>query len=274
MEFGSQDRVMYFGRGVSSAIKILVVANVAVFFLENLLGIEQLFNRYLGLVPFYVINDYYIWQLFTYMFLHGGLWHLLINMVVLWMFGSEIERYWGRKEFLGYYFITGIGSAILTTAFSYNSTVPIVGASGAIYGVLLAYGMMFPNRVIYLYFLIPVKVKYFVLFIGGVAFISSITDKSGSISHLTHLTGMLIGYIYMKSNVRISDLSRTFGELKIKREVKKAERVSRSYDNMRQEIDSILDRINEVGYENLTDDEKHKLEEASRVISKDRKNSN
>jgi len=274
MEYGYQDRVTYFGRGVSSAIKILIIANVAVFLLENLLGIEQLFNNYLGLVPSLVINDFYIWQLFTYMFLHGGLWHLLINMVVLWMFGSEIERYWGRKEFLGYYFITGIGSGILTTAFSYSSTIPIVGASGAIYGVLLAYGMMFPNRIIYLYFLIPVKVKYFVLFIGGVAFFSSIADKGSSISHLTHLTGMLIGYIYMKSNVRISNLSKSFGDLKIKREVKKAERVRKSYDNLRQEIDSILDRINEVGYENLTDDEKHILEEASRVIAKDKKNNN
>lgn len=274
MDYNYQERVTYFGRGVSSAIKILIVANVAVFFLENMLGIEPLLNRYLGLVPSSVINDYYVWQFFTYMFLHGGLWHLVINMVVLWMFGSEIERYWGRKEFLGYFFITGVGSAILTTVFSYNSSVPIVGASGAIYGVLLAYGMMFPNRTILLYFLIPVKVKYFVLFIGGVAFISSITDKTGSISHLTHLTGMLIGYIYMKSNVRISNLSKSFGELKIKRKVKKADRVRRSYENVRQEIDSILDRINEVGYENLTDDEKRKLEEASRVISKDKNNSN
>lgn len=274
MEYENQERVTYFGRGVSSAIKILIVANVAVFALENLLGIEPLLNRYFGLVPSAVVNDFYIWQLFTYMFLHSGLWHILINMVVLWMFGSEIERYWGRKEFLGYFFITGIGSAILTTVFTHTSTIPIVGASGAIYGVLLAYGMMFPNRTIYLYFLIPVKVKYFVMFIGGVAFFSSITNQGGSISHMTHLTGMLIGYIYMKSNVRISNLSRSFGELKIKREVKKAERVRRSYDNVRQEIDSILDRINEVGYENLTDDEKQKLEEASRVISKDKNSSN
>ena len=274
MDYGYTDRVMYFGKGASSAIKLLIIANVSIFFLESLLGLEQLFNNYLGLVPSLLWNNFYIWQPVTYLFLHGGLWHLLINMVVLWMFGSEIERYWGRREFLGYYFITGIGSGILTALFSFDSTIPVVGASGAIYGVLLAYGLMFPNRTIYLYFLIPVKVKYFVLFIGGVAFISSLSDIGSAVSHLTHLSGMVIGYLYMKSSVKISNLSDSFGEFKIKRKVKKAERVRKSYENLRQEIDTILDRINEVGYENLTDEEKQKLEEASRVISKDQKNMN
>ena len=274
MDYGYNDRVMYFGRETSSAIKLLLIANVAIFFLESLLGLEQLFNNYLGLVPKLLWNNFYVWQPVTYMFLHGGLMHLLINMVVLWMFGSEIERYWGRKEFLGFYFITGIGSGILTALFSYDSSIPVVGASGAIYGVLLAYGLMFPNRIIHLYFLIPVKVKYFVLFIGGVAFVSSLSDTGSAVSHLTHLSGMVIGYLYMKSNVKISNLSDSFGEFKIKRQVKKAERVKKSYENLRQEIDMILDRINEVGYENLTDEEKQKLEEASRVISKDQNNMN
>ena len=274
MDYRYTDRVMYFGKGASSAIKLLIIATVSIFFLESLLGLEELFNNYFGLVPKLLWNNFYIWQPVTYMFLHGGLWHLLINMVVLWMFGSEIERYWGRREFLGYYFITGIGSGILTALFSFDSSIPVVGASGAIYGVLLAYGVMFPNRTIYLYFLIPVKVKYFVLFIGGVAFISSLSDTGSAISHLTHLSGMVIGYLYMKSSVKISNLSDSFGEFKIKRQVKKAERVRKSYENLRQEIETILDRINEVGYENLTDEEKRKLEEASRVISKDQKNMN
>jgi len=265
---------MYFGSGVSSAIKLLIVANVAVFFLEALLGLESAFNSFFGLVPKYTWSKLYIWQPFTYMFLHGGIWHLAINMLVLWMFGSEIERYWGRKEFLGFYFITGVGSGILTALFSLNSTVPVVGASGAIYGVLLAYGVMFPNRIIYLYFLIPVKVKYFVIFIGGVAFFSSLTGGASTVSHLTHLSGMVIGFIYMKSNVRISDLSNSLNNLKIKHQVKRAEKVRKSYDNVMHEVDIILDRINEVGYENLTDDEKQRLEEASKTISRDKKNIN
>ena len=265
---------MYFGGGVSSAIKLLLIANVSIFFLEALLNLESVFNMYFGLVPMLIWSKLYIWQPLTYMFLHGGIWHLIINMVVLWMFGSEIERYWGRKEFLGYYFITGIGSGILTALFSLNSMVPVVGASGAIYGVLLAYGIMFPNRVIYLYFLIPVKVKYFVLFIGGIAFVSSLTGGASTVSHLTHLSGMVIGFIYMKSNVRISDLSNSLNNFKIKQRVKRAERVRKSYDNVMHEVDIILDRINEVGYENLTEDEKQRLEEASKVISKDKKNIN
>ncbi len=274
MEYRQSERIMYFGGGVSSAIKLLIVANVSIFFLEALLNLESVFNMYFGLVPMLIWSKLYIWQPLTYMFLHGGIWHLFINMLVLWMFGSEIERYWGRKEFLGFYFITGIGSGILTALFSLNSLVPVVGASGAIYGVLLAYGIMFPNRVIYLYFLIPVKVKYFVLFIGGVAFVSSLTGGASTVSHFTHLSGMVIGFIYMKSNVRISDLSSSLNNLKIKRQVKKAERVRKSYDNVMHEVDIILDRINEVGYENLTEDEKQRLEEASKVISKDKRNIN
>ena len=272
MEFRSSDRMMNFGGGVSSAIKILIVANVSVFFLETLLELGSTFTMFFGLVPKYLWSNLYIWQPFTYLFLHGGIWHLFINMLVLWMFGSEIERYWGRREFLGFYFITGVGSGILTALFSLESTIPVVGASGAIYGVLLAYGMMFPNRVIYLYFLIPVKVKYFVLFIGGIAFISSLTDTGSAVSHLTHLSGMAIGFLYMKSNVRISNLSGSLSNFKIKHEVKKAERVRKSYDNIRHEVDMILDRINEVGYENLTEEEKQRLEEASKVISKDKRN--
>ena len=274
MEYRSSERILYFGGGLSSAIKILIVANVSIFFLEALLELESVFNMFFGLVPKYVWSKLYIWQPFTYMFLHGGIWHLFINMLVLWMFGSEIERYWGRKEFLGFYFITGVGSGILTALFSLESTIPVVGASGAIYGVLLAYGLMFPNRVIYLYFFIPVKVKYFVLFIGGIAFISSLTNSASAVSHLTHLSGMVIGFIYMKSNVRISNLSDSVNNFKIKRQVKKAEKVRRSYDNVMHEVDIILDRINEVGYENLTEDEKQRLEEASKVISKDKRDIN
>ncbi len=265
---------MYFGGGISSAIKILIVANVAVFFLEWLLESKSIFNMFFGLVPKYVWSKLYIWQPFTYMFLHAGIWHLSINMFVLWMLGSEIERYWGRKEFLGYYFITGIGSGILTALFSLNSTIPVVGASGAVYGVLLAYGLMFPNRIIHLYFLIPVKAKYIVIFLGGIAFINSLTNSGSGVSHLTHLSGMVIGFIYMKSNVRISNLSDSLNNLKIKHQVKKAERVRRSYDNIMHEVDIILDRINEVGYENLTEDEKQRLEEASKVIAKDKRDLN
>ena len=274
MEYRSSERILYFGGGLSSAIKILIVANVSIFFLVALLELESVFNMFFGLVPKYVWSKLYIWQPFTYMFLHGGIWHLFINMLVLWMFGSEIERYWGRKEFLGFYFITGVGSGILTALFSLDSTIPVVRASGAIYGVLLAYGLMFPNRVIYLYFFIPVKVKYFVLFIGGIAFISSFTNSASAVSHLTHLSGMVIGFIYMKSNVRISNLSDSVNNFKIKRQVKKAEKVRRSYDNVMHEVDIILDRINEVGYENLTEDEKQRLEEASKVISKDKRDIN
>ena len=111
-------------------------------------------------------------------------------MFVLWMFGSELERAWGKKNFLRFYFITGVGSGLGTMLFGLQSMVPIVGASGAVYGVLLAYGVMFPNRTVYLYGIIPIKSIWFVIGIGVIAFFSSFNNFT-NISHLTHLFGII-----------------------------------------------------------------------------------
>ncbi len=150
-------------------VKYLVIACAGAFLLQSL-GDNRAMIQIFGLTPAAVLSKLFVWQIVTYLFLHGGFGHLFWNMFPLWMFGSELERYWGGKEFLRFFLITGIGAGLLSIAVQPFSPVPTIGASGAVYGVLMAYGLMFPERMVYLYFLFPVKVKYFVAFLGIVTF--------------------------------------------------------------------------------------------------------
>ena len=141
---------------------------------------------------------FHVWQLVTYMFLHGGFWHIFMNLFVLWMFGQAIEQYWGTRRFTIYYFITGIGAAI-TQILIANAGAPTVGASGAVYGILLAFGMMFPERPIMLIFPpIPIKAKYFVAIFGGIELFYGVTGTQTGVAHFAHLGGMVFGYILIK----------------------------------------------------------------------------
>ncbi len=154
---------------------------------------------FLGLRPYLVWRRFYIWQLVTYMFLHGGFMHLLMNLFALWMFGSELEEQWGTRVFIQYFFITGIGAGLCTTLFTPYSFIPTIGASGAIYGILLAFAMTYPNRIIYLNFLFPIKAKYFALIFGLMEFYSTISQRADGIAHIAHLGGMVIGYLYLNN---------------------------------------------------------------------------
>jgi membrane associated rhomboid family serine protease len=136
------------------------------------------------------------------MFLHGGFFHILFNLLALWMFGGELENLWGSRRFLFYFFFCGIGAGIITVLCTVILTpqyqfIPVIGASGAIYGILLAFGWLFPNRLIYVYFLFPIPAKYFVIIFGLIEFFSSIGGAGGGVSHLTHLGGLLFGILYM-----------------------------------------------------------------------------
>ena len=213
-----------------------------------------------------------VWQPFTYMFIHGDFWHVAINMLVLFLFGSELETIWGRQGFIKYYIITGVGSGliwILFQSFS-SSSAYLIGASGAVYGILTAYGLMFPNRIVYIYFLFPVKVKWFVIILGAVAFFSSLGSHS-NISHLTHLSGMIIGFTYLRFNRQwkkaVFSMRKQILESKIKRE----ENLKKKKRKLQEDVDQILDRINQVGYDGLSDSEKSRLYAASRDISRGKK---
>lgn len=138
-------------------------------------------------------GNFYPWQLVGYMFLHGGLMHILFNMFALWMFGQAIESTWGTNRFVFYYFLTGIGAGLLQM---FVSSSIVIGASGAVYGILLAFGMMFPNQYIYLLIPpIPIKAKYFVIFYGAIELFSGIGNLNSGVAHFAHLGGMLIGFI-------------------------------------------------------------------------------
>ena len=193
-----------FGPGpLSTAMKGLIGANVVVFVAQGIFG--RPLTDALGLIPENVIRHLQVWQIVTYMFLHGGLFHILFNMLALWMFGTELERIWGTRFFLKFYFVTGIGAGVLTMMFAllpmdvssqlYRSN--IIGASGAIYGLLLAYALYFPERKIYMYLLFPVPAKIFVVIMGAIAFYASASGANGGVANATHLGGLLVAYLYL-----------------------------------------------------------------------------
>jgi len=188
---------------LTPAIKLLVITNVVMFVLAMI--VPGMVVR-LGLMPAMVLGEGALWQPFTYMFLHGGIGHILFNMLALWMFGTDLERTWGTRFFAKYYVVTGVGAGLVTVVWAL-SPLPfaddiyrtvIIGASGAIYGVLLAYGLYFPDRLIYIYLVFPIRAKYFVMIMGAIAFLSSVGSGGGGTAHWTHLGGLLVGYVYLR----------------------------------------------------------------------------
>jgi membrane associated rhomboid family serine protease len=187
---------------MSFAVKILIWTNVVAFLIT---WFAPAVTLYLGLQPADVLGHYSLWQPVTYMFIHDGPWHILWNMLVLWMFGVELERRWGTKFFVKFYFVSGIAGAALTLLFSvlpfsfgaglFNSLT--IGASGAIFGLLVAYTIYFPDRRIYLYFLFAVPAKYFVLIIGAITFLLSFSNVGGT-AYTAHLGGLAGGYLFLK----------------------------------------------------------------------------
>ena len=254
----------------TNAIKVLVSVNFGIFVLQTLSNAEGLFFPLFGLVPRMVWSELMIWQPFTYLFFHGGIWHVLINMFVLWMFGSELERLWGKSHFLKFYFVTGVGSGLLTMLFSLQSITPIVGASGAVYGVLLAYGLTYPNRQIYLYGIIPIKSIWFVIGIGMIAFMSSFNNIS-QVSHITHLSGMLIGYLMLKRPVEWRSLWFSIRKRTLEYRVVQEEKKATHRQKIEQDIDIILDKINREGFDSLSQKEQDSLYRGSRSLSRHKK---
>ena len=186
-----------------------------------------------GLRPADIFGRLHVWQPVTYMFLHAGIFHILFNMLALWMFGVELERTWGSRYFVRYYFICGVGAAMTTVLLSfvpgsfgqqlYDSLT--IGASGAIYGVLLAYALYFPNRPIYYMMIFPIPAKVFVAIMGAISLISSMSGPGGGIAHTTHLGGLVAGYLYLKGG-RIHLLS----ELKYRYLKWRINRMRRKFD--------------------------------------------
>lgn len=212
MSYRSQPAAFSFGPSLTPVVKWLILVNSGVYILQ---AIAQAFSPTLArtilelfaLIPIAVTRGLRIWQPFTYLFLHGGFWHVFFNMFALWMFGCDLERYWGRRRFLFYYFLTGVGAGVLNVAVKTlvagGAITPglftvTIGASGAIYGVLLAFGLLFPERMIYLWFIIPIPARIFALIVGAIAFFASLGASGDNVSHISHLGGMLFGLVYLR----------------------------------------------------------------------------
>ena len=190
-----------FGPGpITPAVKWLIIANVAMF-LATL--IYEPIIDYLGLTPRSVVEHFWIWQLATYLFLHGGAIHILFNMLGIWMFGVELERLWGTRQFVKYYAITGIGAGLTVLGVglvlgvnSVTYRIPTIGASGALYGLLVAFAYYYPDRPLLMFFLFPIPAKYFVMIVGAMAFLSAPQSR---VSEAAHLGGLVIGYLYLRA---------------------------------------------------------------------------
>jgi len=242
----------------------IIMVNLAVFFLQN--AIVPL-TAFFALTPRLVVEKLYVWQLVTYMFLHGNFTHIFFNMLMLWLFGATIESVWGGRNFLRYYIFCGIGGALASLVFNYNSHV--VGASAAVFGIYLAYAMMFPNNRIYVYFLFPIKAKWLVLGLAVFQLFQGITGPSG-IAYFAHLGGMASGLLFFRADL-MRRMRFTTGGARRRWEKHTGEHqgdddMAANTDN----IDSILDKISaKGGYDHLTTTEKRILENYRRKLEDD-----
>lgn len=289
-------------------IKNLLIINGVVFFVQLIM--ENIsFNGYPG---WYVINKWFalnpisgvdaggrpfnfqIWQLITYQFMHGGFSHILFNMFALWMFGASIEDMFGSKKFLTFYLLAGVSAGLLHLFVSPllgGSPAVTIGASGAVYGILIAYALFFPDNLIFLYFLIPVKAKYLIGFLIVIEFLA-IDSASSGVAHLAHLGGALFGFLYIMFDktayVSLKDVFKKSYYYKstnrnnniFSNPFKKSSNSSRDVEDAnyydinhkdneevsQAEIDAILDKISQSGYQNLTEREKKILFQASKKM--------
>lgn len=194
-----------FMSNVPSAVKNIILICVGMMVLTFLN--EPLMARLFALNPVTFVTK--PWQLVTYMFMHGGIGHLFFNMYTLYIFGSVLERVWGTKKFLLFYFVTGIGAAVVHIAVQYltGSFALTVGASGAIYGILMGYAMLYPDSVLTLIFPpVSMKAKWFVLIFAGIELLLGVTGTQAGVAHFAHLGGLVFGYLlilYWKKKHRL-----------------------------------------------------------------------
>jgi len=255
---------------LNSGVKLLLIVNAVVFVFTELSGQKGPLFLSFGLVPNMVWYKFKIWQLFTYLFIHGGFLHVFFNMFVLWMFGKDLEQEWGTSDFLVFYFFCGISAGLITVLLGLSSFIPIVGASGAIYGLLVAYGFTYPNRLVYLYGLFPLKVKHMVLVLGVIAFFASLSASQSSVSHITHLSGMIIGVIIMCFNLRWSSAKMWYLKQRLRNITHQTTEKNEKEKVIRKRVDEILDKLNESGWESLTEQEEQYLNDASNKLFGDR----
>lgn len=209
-------------------IKWLLISNTVVFLVYYLGGaaVQRSMLVLLALSVAAAVQSLYVWQLFTYMFLHGGIMHLLFNMLTLWMFGISLERDWGTRRFLKYYFYCGLAAGVcvlIVNLLVHDSFTPTLGASGAIFGVLVAFGVCYPNQTVLMNFLFPIKAKYLVMIYAVIELLLTFGPNTG-VSTVAHLGGMAFGYLYLKGRLphfAMPDVAGAYRQWKLRRAKKK-----------------------------------------------------
>jgi len=226
----------------------LVVLSFAGWLAEMMLGFKL--NFYLGLVPFNLVSQFWVWQPFTYIFIHADFWHFLFNAFMLWMLGRIIEPALGSRKFLLYFLVCGAAAGLLTAAWQPGSLRPVIGASGAVYGLLGAFAFLYPDTTVYLYFLFPMRARTLALLMGVLEFVMTISRPGSRISSVTHLAGLAVGLAWLWAE-------RRWRERPVK-EAPDPEALER------EEIDGLLAKISRKGQASLSGAELARLDEFAR----------
>jgi membrane associated rhomboid family serine protease len=255
--------------GFKGAVKWIIIISGVMLMLQQVMG--KMLIDHLGLVPTAVFQHYWLWQPITYLFLHGSLFHWLFNMFILWMFGRELETRWGTPDFLKYFFVTGLGAAVCVLLISPHSSAPTIGSSGAVFGMLVAFAMVFPEATMYLYFVIPVKAWQAAALFAFIEFFAALEGGGVGIARFAHLGGMLTGYLYLRYGALLSipwspvksteDWFKRITQPKPKPPVEFHELT----DELAMQVDKILDKILKKGVDSLTRDEKKLMDRYSKL---------
>ncbi len=255
-----------FGR-IGEGVKILLIGIVGVFVLEWILRADWAIT--FGLVPALVRRGY-VYQLITYQFIHGGFLHVIFNAMGLFFFGPPLEERWGTGRFLAFFLGCGAAGGVLTTLLAPNSIIPVIGCSGAVYGVLAASAILYPDSLIYLWMIVPVRAKWLILGMGLYEFVSLFYDH-GSISHEAHLGGMIAGacFVLVTEKYFSYRIKRWYANRKYAREWNRREQEREKLNDLRKEVDGLLDKVNRTGLDSLSDQERRRLDEASRKLRGD-----
>ena len=266
MAYGSS--YQFGGYHLSPWVKKLIIANAAIFLATMLVPILV---PYLAFRPSQIITQ--PWGVITYMFVHGGFWHLFFNLLGLFFFGPPIEERWGSKEFIKYYLICGLGGAALSFVFAFNSAV--VGASAAVYGVMLAFAMLYPDMPIYIWGIFPVKAKWLVIGLAALSFFSAFGGSGDGVAHFAHLGGFAAGFLYIKLDSATGNPLQKLQRMASRRRMKvipgeglqkrdEPPRPRRRESEVLDEVDKVLDKISTQGMASLTESERKLLDEVSR----------
>ena len=258
---------------IPPVVRQLILINTIILLATSLLdaGGRVFVTRFFALIPESVVTQGMVWQLFTYMFLHGGFTHLLFNMFGLYMFGRELEYWWGSVEFLKYYVVCGVGAGIIqmiTVFMSGNPAIPTVGASGAVFGILLAYGLYFPNRQILLWFVFPMSARTLVILFAVLELVMGVQNPHSGIARFAHLGGMLVGFVYLKRNQIVWKAKQLLAQRAQSSQGRRPShrdpvRSSEEEAKRKAEIDRILQKISTEGMGSLTPEERRLLEESA-----------